>query len=47
MGGPIAPFDYGGNNITLDFNINIGELAGNATLEDLLDTQGGTLCYTY
>ncbi|KAF1849647.1 Di-copper centre-containing protein [Cucurbitaria berberidis CBS 394.84] len=47
VGGPIAPFDYGGKNVTLDFEVNIGNLAGNATLKSLLDTQGGTLCYTY
>jgi tyrosinase len=47
VGGPIERFDYGGKNVTLNFTINIGKLAGDATLEDLLDTQGGTLCYTY
>jgi tyrosinase len=31
----------------LDFKVNIGALAGNATLRDLLNTQGRTLCYTY
>lgn len=41
------PFDYSGKNVTLDFEINIGPLAGNATLEELLDTRGETLCYTY
>ncbi|KAF2030697.1 monooxygenase [Setomelanomma holmii] len=47
VGGPIEPFDYGGKNVTLDFTVNMGKLAGNATLKDLLNTQGGTLCYTY
>jgi tyrosinase len=47
VGGPITPFDYNGKNVTLDFEINIGPLAGNATLKDLLNTEGGTLCYTY
>jgi tyrosinase len=47
VGGPIEPFDYSGKNVTLDFEVNIGLLAGNATLKDLLDTQGRTLCYTY
>ncbi|OAL02417.1 Di-copper centre-containing protein [Phaeosphaeriaceae sp. SRC1lsM3a] len=47
VGGPITPFDYSGKNVTLDFEINIGLLAGNATLKDLLNTEGGTLCYTY
>lgn len=41
------PFDYSGQNVTLDFQVNIGKLAGNVTLEDLLDIQGKTLCYTY
>jgi len=47
VGGPIVPFDYGGTNVTLDFMINLGKLAGDATLKDLLNTQGGVLCYTY
>ena len=47
VGGPIVPFDYSGQNVTLDFKINMGKLAGNATLKDLLNTKGGTLCYTY
>jgi tyrosinase len=47
VGGPVVPFDYGGANVTLDFTINMGKLAGDATLESLLDTTGGTLCYTY
>jgi tyrosinase len=47
VGGPVVPFDYSGRNVTLDFQVNIGKLAGNATLQDLLNTQGKTLCYTY
>ena len=47
VGGPVVPFDYGGTNVTLDFNINIGRLAGDATLKQLLDTRSGVLCYTY
>lgn len=47
VGGPIEPFDYGGKNVTLDFTINMGKLAGDATLKELLNTEGGTLCYTY
>ncbi|KAF2646810.1 Di-copper centre-containing protein [Massarina eburnea CBS 473.64] len=47
VGGPITPFDYSGKNVTLDFQINMGRLAGNATLKNLLNTTGGTLCYTY
>ncbi|KAH8731557.1 hypothetical protein GQ44DRAFT_746267 [Phaeosphaeriaceae sp. PMI808] len=47
VGGPIYRLDYSGPNVTLDFQVNMGNLAGNATLKDLLDTQGGILCYTY
>jgi len=47
VGGPIKPFDYSGQNVTLDFEINMGALAGNATLKDILNTEGGTLCYRY
>lgn len=47
VGGPIEPLDYSGQNVTLDFEINIGTLAGNATLEQLLNTQGDVLCYNY
>ncbi|KAF2127046.1 Di-copper centre-containing protein [Dothidotthia symphoricarpi CBS 119687] len=47
VGGPIFPFDYSGKNVTLDFTVNMGKLAGNVTLEDLLNTQGKTLCYMY
>ncbi|KAH7065797.1 monooxygenase [Paraphoma chrysanthemicola] len=47
VGGPVEPFDYGGKNVTLDFKVNMGRLAGNATLRELLNTRGGTLCYTY
>lgn len=43
----MTPFDYGGKNVTLDFEINMGLLASNATLKDLLNTVGGKLCYTY
>lgn len=47
VGGPITPFDYGGENVTLNFEVNIGSLAGNASLHDLLNPAGQTLCYTY
>jgi tyrosinase len=47
VGGPIEPFDHSGQNLTLDFKINIGKLAGNATLGQLLNTQGDVLCYDY
>ncbi|KAL2840821.1 hypothetical protein BJX68DRAFT_278882 [Aspergillus pseudodeflectus] len=47
VGGPIEPMDYSGANVTLDFTVNIGALAGDATLEQLLDTRDDVLCYTY
>ena len=47
VGGPIVPFDYSGQNVTLDFTVALGKLASTVTLKDLLDTEGGTLCYTY
>lgn len=47
VGGPVEPFDYGGTNVTLGFEVNLGRLAGNATLKDLLDIRGDTLCYSY
>ncbi|KAL3461753.1 hypothetical protein BJX64DRAFT_277574 [Aspergillus heterothallicus] len=47
VGGPIEPMNYSGANVTLDFTVNIGALAGDATLEQLLNTRGNVLCYTY
>ncbi|KAJ5174026.1 uncharacterized protein N7500_001957 [Penicillium coprophilum] len=47
VGGPVKSMDYTGVNVTLDFEINIGKLAPNATLESLLNTESGTLCYSY
>ena len=47
VGGPVSALDYSGVNVTLDYEINIGRLAPNATLESLLNTEGDTLCYTY
>lgn len=41
------PFDYGGQNVTLDFQINIGALAPNVTLKQVLEIQGDVLCYSY
>ncbi|KNG49848.1 di-copper centre-containing protein [Stemphylium lycopersici] len=46
VGGPILPFDYSGKNVTLDFEVQLGKLAPTVQLRDLLDTEGGTLCYT-
>lgn len=47
VGGPVASFDYGGVNVTLDYQVNLGELAGNVPLSQLLDIKGGFLCYDY
>jgi tyrosinase len=47
VGGPVEPFDYSGKNVTLDFEVDIGALAGSVKLRDLLDIHGPTLCYTY
>ena len=49
VSGPIIPFDYQNQqagNVTLDFEINIGMLAPDVPLKDLLNTQD-KLCYTY
>jgi tyrosinase len=40
VGGPVIPFDYGGVNVTLEFEINIGKNAGNITLHQALNTHG-------
>lgn len=50
VSGPIVPFDYTNlvaGNITLDFEVNLGKLGKSVPLRQLLDTTGGTLCYTY
>ncbi|KAF9895128.1 hypothetical protein FE257_000030 [Aspergillus nanangensis] len=47
VGGPVAPFDYGGVNVTLDFEVDIGELSGRVPLSQLMDIKGGFLCYEY
>jgi tyrosinase len=47
VGGPVVPFDYGGVNVTVGFEVGLGKLAGMVKLGELLDTVGGTLCYTY
>lgn len=39
--------DYGGVNVTLDFEVDLGTIAGSVKLGDLLDTQGSVLCYVY
>jgi tyrosinase len=47
VGGPFEPLDYSGVNVTLSFEMNLGKLGGNATLEQLLNTQGDVVCYDY
>ncbi|EKG18111.1 Tyrosinase [Macrophomina phaseolina MS6] len=47
VGGPVVPFDYAGVNVTLGFEVNMGPLAGNASLGELLNTTDGKLCYSY
>jgi tyrosinase len=48
VGGNLIPEDYTNKTaVTLDFQVNIGKLAGDLRLEQLLDTQGEILCYTY
>ncbi|EDU41090.1 monoxygenase [Pyrenophora tritici-repentis Pt-1C-BFP] len=47
VGGPVNRDDLSGPNVTLDFEVNMGKLAGSVPLRDLMDTEGGLLCYTY
>lgn len=47
VGGPVAPLDFGGANVTLDFEIDMDEVAGPFKLRQLLDTEGEVFCYTY
>ncbi|KAF3910242.1 hypothetical protein ABW21_db0203966 [Orbilia brochopaga] len=50
VGGPVVPFDYSnqvGPNITLDFIIGLGNLAPDIPVRDVMNIQGGILCYDY
>lgn len=47
VGEPVIPFDYGRKNVTLDFKIGIGKLAGEISLQDTLYTKGGVFYYEY
>ncbi|KAI1408478.1 hypothetical protein F5Y13DRAFT_182677 [Hypoxylon sp. FL1857] len=55
IGGPDTqwayPYNYFGNkrykNVTLDFAMNFGERGGMLNIREVMDTQGGLLCYTY
>lgn len=44
---PTEPFLYIGANVTLGLEINISPLAPKTTVESLLRTERGTLCYSY
>ncbi len=43
----MAPFDYSGVNVTLDFKIGLGLVAANITLLQALNSQGEAMCYKY
>lgn len=47
VGGPVTPYDYTGTNVTMDFEIDLGDIAPSVPLRDTLDTQGKLFCYTY
>ncbi|KXN80929.1 Tyrosinase [Leucoagaricus sp. SymC.cos] len=50
ISGPINLLDYDnveGGNVTLNFPLSIGVNAPNVTVSDVMDVQGGTLCYAY
>ncbi|EWC44315.1 hypothetical protein DRE_01141 [Drechslerella stenobrocha 248] len=50
IGGPTIPFDYQnlqGPNITLGFQIGLGDLAPTVTLGEIMNLQGDILCYDY
>lgn len=50
VGGSTTPSDFtyqSGTNVTLDFEVNLGALAPSVPVSELLDTQGGLLCYTF
>jgi len=55
IGGPDTmwayPYNYFGDipykNVTLKTPLNYGLIADTITINDVMDTQGGCLCYTY
>ncbi|ORY57455.1 uncharacterized protein BCR38DRAFT_449179 [Pseudomassariella vexata] len=55
IGGPDVagayPFLFFGdipyNNVTLDYELDLGMIGGNITVRDVMDTTAGKLCYTY
>lgn len=55
IGGPDTqwayPYNYFGDkaykNITLDFEMDLGEIGGSVKIRDIMDAQGKYLCYTY
>ncbi|RPA75967.1 Di-copper centre-containing protein [Ascobolus immersus RN42] len=47
VGGPISPFDYEGDQIDLNFHINLAELGPSRPLYELQYTRGPMMCYRY
>lgn len=47
IGGPVHYLDFGGENVTLDFQIDLGAIAPPITLREALNTEGELFCYTY
>jgi hypothetical protein len=47
VGGKTIRNDATSPNVTADFKVNLGAIAPSIPIRDLLDTEGGVLCYTY
>lgn len=49
VGANIVPWDYEGlqGNVTADFPIHMGEIAGAKRIDELLDIKSGPFCYKY
>jgi tyrosinase len=47
VGGKTIRNDATSPNVTADFKVNLGAIAPSIPISDLLDTEGGVLCYTY
>lgn len=47
VGGKTIRNDATSPNVTDDFKVNLGAIAPSIPISDLLDTEGGVLCYTY
>lgn len=46
-GGPTIPFQVNGTQVTLDFPLNMQWMAPTITVGDVMNIQGGLLCYEY